>query len=183
MMKHWSGWWGVVACALVAGIAAFPAPASAWQAVAKVTTSSGTVIEGDSVLKGYEKQIVILGLGSSAQRPGTSFSVLSGAVVAKLKAAPLQLVKVFDIATPALVGNLGSGTGISRVEITIFKSTTTGIAPGFKITLSPAFLISMETTYDPGATPSALEKLEFAFRTLVWTDLTTGRTGTIEQEL
>ena len=182
MTKHWSGWWGVVACALVAGIVTLPAPARAWQAVAKVTTSAGTVIEGDSVLKGYEKQIVILGLGNSAQRPGTSFSVLGGGV-GKLKAGPLQLVKVFDIATPGLVGSLGAGAGISKVEITIFKSTPTGIAPGFKITLSPALLLSVETTYDPGATPSALEKLEFVFRTLVWTDLTTGRTGTIEQEL
>ena len=181
MTKYWSRS-GVVACALVIGIVAFPASARAWQAVAKVTTATGAVIEGDSVLKGFEKQIVILGLGSNAQRPGTSLSLASGTGVGKLKAAPLQLVKAFDIATPGLMANLGAGAGISKVEITIFKSTPTGSAPGFKITLTPALLVNAETIYDPGATPSALEKLEFVFRTLTWTDLTTGRTGTIEQD-
>jgi type VI protein secretion system component Hcp len=65
-----------------------------------------------------------------------------------------------------------------KVEITLFKTTVTGSSvPGFKLTLTGALLTRVETSYDPGATPSALERLQFVYTKLTWTDLTTGATG------
>ena len=162
---------------LLAAVLALPAPARAWQAFAKITTSSGTVIEGDSTVKGFEKQIVILGLGNQLAR--TIVLDSSGGVgVGKLNLGALQVVKAFDIASPRLLTAIANAQALSKVEITLFKTTATGTSvPGFRVTLTNALVSNMETTYDPGATPSALEKIEFFYQKLQWTDLTTGAIG------
>jgi len=49
--------------------------------------------------------------------------------------------------------------------------------PGFKITLTGAVIVQVDTTYDPGADPSTIEKLEILYEKLQWTDLVTGATG------
>ena len=175
-MRRWSGLWGVVAGVLVAGIVALPAPARAWQAFAKITTSTGAVIDGDSTVKGFEKQIVVLGLGNGLALP-IIVDASGGLSVGRVKVGPLQLVKAFDIATPKLVTAAAAATSL-KVEVTLFKTTATGASvPGFKLTLTGAFLTQMDATYDPGAQPSAVEKLEFFYQKLVWTDLSTGLTG------
>jgi type VI secretion system Hcp family effector len=175
-MKRRNGW-GWAACVLIAGLVAVPSPALAWQAFARITTSSGQVIAGDSTAKGFEKQIVVLGLGNQLTR-GVSTDSSGGISLGKLAVGPLQLVKAFDIASPQLVVIAGNGQLLSKVEITLFKTTTTGTSvPGFRITLTNAFLSSMETTYDPGGTPSALEKLELHYQKMTWTDLITGASG------
>src|SRR5438552_10604498 len=145
-MRRWSVLSSVVMCALVAGIVALPAPARAWQAFAKVTTSTGT-IDGDATDKGFEKQITVLGLGNRIDRPLDATGTPSGA----LKAGPLQMVKRFDVATPKLVTAAAVGSVLSKVEITIFKTTTTGTTvPGFKNTLTNALITQVSTPYDPG---------------------------------
>ena len=172
-MRRWSVLNGVVMCALVAGIVALPAPARAWQAFAKVTTSTGT-IDGDAIDKGFERQITVLGLGNRIDRPLDATGAPTGAV----KAGPLQMVKRFDIATPKLVTAAAVGSVLSKVEITIFKTTATGTSvPGFKITLTNALITQIDTTYDPGSDPSTLEKIELAYQNFKWTDLITGATG------
>jgi type VI secretion system Hcp family effector len=176
-MKRAYGLWCVVVCVLVAGIVGLPAPARAWQAFAKITTTSGgTAIEGDSVVKGFEKQITVLGLGNDMQLPITS-DPIGGISVGRLKLGPFRMVKAFDIATPKLIPLIVNSSSL-KVEVTLFKTTATGTSvPGFKILLTNAFLTNMDTIYDPGATPSALEKIEFFYTKLTWTDLTTGLTG------
>ena len=67
-MTHWSRWGNIVMGALVATIVALPTSADAWIAFAKVTTAAG-VIEGDATDQGFEKQISVLGLGNSMDRP------------------------------------------------------------------------------------------------------------------
>lgn len=174
-MRRWSGLWAVMAGVVVAGIVALPAPARAWQAFAKITTSTGATIDGDVTLKGFEKQINILGLGNQLER---DFSIGSaGPVEGKLNVGPFDLVKAFDIASPKLIAAMAASTILSKVEITIFKTTPTGSAPGFKLLLTNAHLLKIGVTYDPGATPSALEKVELLYQKLTWTDLTSGVTG------
>ena len=171
-MKRWNG---LVMCALVAGIVALPAPAAAWVAFAKVTTSTGT-IDGDSTAKGYEKQIVVLGLGNRLEVPIATGT--GGVSVGKLGLGRFQIVKAFDIATPKLVAQIGLGSSLPKVEITIFKTTTTGTSvPGFRITLTNAIVTQLDTTYDPGADPSTIEKVELFYPKLQWTDLITGAIG------
>ena len=162
-------------CALVATIVALPTSADAWIAFAKVTTAAG-VIEGDATDQGFEKQISVLGLGNSMDRP-----VSSTGVAGALKMGPLQLVKRFDIATPKLLAAAAAATALTKVEITIFKKTTTNtIAPAFKITLSGAQITQVDTTYDPGAEPSAVEKLELIYTKFEWTDLISGTSRIIQ---
>jgi type VI secretion system Hcp family effector len=165
----------VVVCALVAGIVMLPAPARAWQAFAKLTTAAGT-IDGDVTLKGFEKQISVLGLGNRLDLPVES-STTGGISVGRLQLGSFQMLKGFDIATPKLVTTMATGAQLTKVEITIFKTTPTGNVPGFKITLTNAFITHMDTTYDPGADPSTIERLEFFYQKLQWTDLITGATG------
>jgi type VI secretion system secreted protein Hcp len=175
-MKRWTVW-AMSMGLLLAAVLAVPAPARAWQAFAKITTASGTVIDGDSTVKGFEKQIVVLGLGNQMARTITLDSG-GGLAVGKLTLGTLQVVKAFDIASPRLVTAIANAQPLSKVEITLFKTTATGTSvPGFRITLTNALVSNVETTYDPGATPSALEKLEFFYQKLQWTDLTTGAIG------
>ena len=176
-MTRWNGLRSIVVVAAVAIGLVMPTPASAWVAFAKITTSAGTTIDGDSIAKGYEKQIVVLGVGNRMDLPVTT-STTGGASVGRLQLGGFQIVKGFDSATPKLVTAMGVGNGLPKVEITIFKTTTTGTSvPGFKITLSNAIITQMDTTYDPGATPSTLEKIELFYTKLQWTDLITGATG------
>ena len=174
-MRRWSGWSVVAMCGLVVvGMVALPTSAAAWQAFAKITTSTGTTIEGGVTQKGLEGQIAVLGLGNRLQQP---FDSSTGLPSAKLKSGPFEMVKPFDIATPKLVTAIGAVTQL-KVEITIFKTTPTGTSvPGFKINLTGALLTQLDTSYDPGADPSTIEKLEFTFQKLQWTDLITGATG------
>ena len=177
-MKGWSGLWCVVVCVLVAGLLVLPATAQAWQAFAKITlTSGGAAIEGDSVVKGFEKQITVLGLGNELTLPITDSTSGGGISVGRLQLGRFKVVKGFDVATPKLIPLLVNSTGL-KVEFTLFKTTATGTSvPGFKIVLTNAILTNMDTIYDPGATPSALEKLEFHYTKLQWTDLTSGLSG------
>jgi type VI secretion system Hcp family effector len=168
-MTHWSRWSSIAMCALVATIVALPTSADAWIAFAKVTTAAG-VIDGDATDQGFEKQISVVGLGNSMDRPISSTG-LAGA----LKMGPLQLVKRFDIATPKLLAAVAAATVLSKVEITIFKKTVTNTtAPAFKITLTNAQITQVDTSYDPGADPSAVEKLELVYQKFEWTDLISG---------
>ena len=88
---------------------------------------------------------------------------------------PLQMVKRFYIATLKLLAAAAAATSLTKVEITIFKKTTTNpTAPAFKITLSSAQITQVDTSYDPGADPSAVEKLELIYQKFEWTDLISG---------
>lgn len=175
-MRRGNGGWGVVACVLVAGVVTLPSPALAWQAFAKITNSSGVLIKGDSTVKGFEEQIVVRGLGNGLTLP-VVFDSSGGTSVGKMKVGPFQLVKGFDVATPKLI-TAAANASVLRVEVTIFKTTATGTSvPGFKLVLTGALLTQVETQYDPGADPSAVEKVEFVYTKLVWTDLLTGLTG------
>jgi type VI secretion system Hcp family effector len=162
-----------VACALLVGLAMLPAPALAWTAFAKMTTATG-VIEGDVTDKGFEKQIRVLGLGNDlkvALDPVTGFPL-------KLQLGRLLIVKTFDIATPRMVAAMSSNTVLTKVEITLFKTTATGASvPGFKILLTNARITELETTYNPGAEPAAVERVEMSYEKFSWTDLITGATG------
>ena len=174
-MTHWSRWSSIVMCALVATIVALPTSAHAWIAFAKVTSATG-VIDGDATDQGFEKQISLLGLGNSIERPFTSTGI-AGA----LKMGPLQMVKRFDIATPKLLAAAATATSLTKVEITIFKKTTTNTtAPAFKITLTNAQIVQIDSTYDPAADPSAVEKIEMIYTKLEWTDLISGTTRIIQ---
>ena len=176
-MRRWNGLSGLLVCGLVAGMVALPTQAAAWVAFAKITTSNGT-ITGGATQKGYEGQIEVLGLGSSLDLPVES-SPTTGVSVGRLQLGRFQFVKVFDIATPRLVTQVASSLSLPKVEFTIFKTTTTGTSvPGFRITLTNAILTKLEPIYDPGATPSTLEKVELFYNTYQWTDLITGATGT-----
>lgn len=176
-MTRWNGLRSVVVvvAAVVVGLV-MPTPAAAWVAFAKITTSAGTTIDGDVTAKGYEKQIAVLGLGNRLEMPITTSA--GSTTVGRLQAGPIQIVKGFDSATPKLVALVGIGVSQPKVEITIFKklSDNTSI-PGFRITLTNAVLTQIDTTYDPGADPSTLEKIEFFYTKLQWTDLVTGATG------
>ena len=170
-----SALWSVVVCVLVTGVVALPAPARAWQAFARITTAAGS-IDGDVTLKGFEKQVNILGIGNEMER-----SIIEGSFgsprLGTLRLGTLKLVKGFDVATPKLLTAMAANTVMTKFEITIFKSTPTGSAPGFKISLANAQIQRLDTAYDPGATPSALEKLDLLYEKLVWQDLITGATG------
>jgi type VI secretion system Hcp family effector len=155
----------MVVCALVAGMVALPAPARAWQSFAKLTTSTGT-IDGDATAKGFEKQIVVVGLGNRIE---------GGGVIKQL--GNLVMVKGFDVATPKIVVAVATSQVLPKVEITLFKTTPTGSVPGFKITLTTAVIVRLDTEYDPGADPSTIEKLEIQYGQFLWTDLITGATG------
>ena len=175
-MTRWNGLRSAVVVAAVAIGLVMPTPAAAWVAFAKITTSAGTTIDGDVTVKGYEKQIAVLGVGNRMELP---LSIASGSpTVARLQAGPLQIVKGFDSATPRFVALVGIGVALPKVEITIFKKVSADTSiPGFRITLTNAILTQMDTTYDPGADPSTLEKVEFFYARLQWTDLVTGATG------
>ena len=170
-MRRWTGPIGVVVCALVAGIMMLPAPARAWQAFAKITTATGT-IDGDVIVKGFEKQIAVLGLGNQLDRSFDS----TGSTV-KFNLGRFQIAKTFDIATPRLIAVMGANTVLTKVEVTLFKQTPTGSAPGFKITLTNAHISQIDTTYNPGTDPSAVERIEMLYERLTWLDLITGATG------
>ena len=174
-MTRWNGLRSVVVAAVVIGLV-MPTPAAAWVAFAKITTSAGTTIDGDVTAKGYEKQIAVLGVGNRLEMP---ISTSSGSpTVGRLQAGPFQIVKGFDSATPKLVALVGIGVAQPKVEITIFKKLADNTSiPGFRILLTNAVLTQIDTTYDPGADPSTLEKIEFFYTKLQWTDLVTGATG------
>ena len=177
-MTRWNGLRSVLVVAAIAIGLVMPTPAAAWVAFAKITTSAGTAIDGDSTAKGYEKQIVVLGLGNRLELPVTTSTSGGGATVGRLQAGPLQIVKGFDSATPKLVALVGIGVALPKVEITIFKKLVDNTSiPGFRITLTNAILSQIDTTYDPGADPSTLEKIELFYTKLQWTDLVTGATG------
>lgn len=174
-MTQWSRWSSIVMFALVATVVVLPTSAEAWIAFAKVTASTG-VIEGDATDVGFEKQIVVLGLGNVMERPFSTTGI-SGA----MRMGPIQVVKKFDIATPKLMQALALNTVLTKVEITIFKKTTTSTStPAFKITLTNASLTQVDTSYDPGTDPSAVEKLEMIYQKLEWTDLLSGLTRIIQ---
>jgi type VI secretion system Hcp family effector len=161
---------------LVASVVALPTPASAWVAFAKITTSTG-VIDGGVTAKGFEKQIEVLGVGNRLDLPVTTSSG-GGTAVGALQKGRFQIVKKFDQATPKLVTTMSAATSLTSVEVTIFKRLSTGVdVPGFKIVLTNALISQLDTTYDPGADPSTLEKLEIFYGKLTWTDLITGATG------
>ena len=78
------------------------------------------------------------------------------------------------------LGNRIAATVLTKVEITIFKTMPTGTSvPGFKIVLTNARISQMDATYDPGADPSAVEKLELVYEKFEWTDILTGTTRII----
>ena len=173
-MKRWSTVCAVVMFFLVGSVVALPAPAAAWVAFAKMTTAAGN-IDGGVTQKGFEGQISVLGLGNRLRQPLDS---ASGLPAGKAQLGPLEVVKGFDIATPKLIAAVTTATSFTKVEITIFKTTPTGTSvPGFRITLTNATLFNVDTSYDPGADPSAIEKLEFVYQKMTWTDLITGATG------
>lgn len=172
-MGRWMGRRGVVvACAVVAGIVMLPGPALAWQAFVKITTSTG-VIAGDVTVKGFEKQINVLGVGNQLN---VARDAASGTAT-KFSTGEFQIAKTFDIATPKLITAMGAFTNLPKVEITLFKQTPTGSAPGFRITLTNAMITSLDTTYNPGTEPSAVERVEMVYQKLTWQDLVTGATG------
>ena len=176
-MTRWNGLRSVVVVAAVVIGLVMPTPASAWVAFAKITTTAGTTIDGDATAKGYEKQIVVLGVGNRLELP-VSTGTTGSATVGRLQAGPFQIVKGFDSATPKLVALVGIGVSLPKVEITIFKKLVDNTSiPGFRITLTNAILTQLDTTYDPGADPSTLEKIELFYTKLQWTDLVTGATG------
>jgi type VI secretion system secreted protein Hcp len=159
---------------LLAAVLALPAPARAWQAFAKITTSTGSLIEGDSTVKGFEKQIVVLQLGNQLGR-AIVLDSSGGLAVGKLSLGTLEVVKAFDVASPKLVTAIANAQSLSKVEITLFKTTATGTSvPGFRITLTNALVSNLETSYD---SDSARERVEFFYQKLQWTDLITGATG------
>jgi type VI secretion system Hcp family effector len=161
---------------VVAGVVALPTPASAWVAFAKITTASG-VIDGGVTVKGFEKQIEVLGVGNRLDLP-VQTSTGGGTAVGTLQKGRFQIVKKFDAATPKLVTTMSAATSLTAVEITIFKRLTSGAdVPGFKIVLTNALISQIDTTYDPGADPSTIERLEIFYQKLTWTDLITGATG------
>jgi type VI secretion system Hcp family effector len=174
-MTKLTRWSSIVVCVLVVMVVVLPTSADAWIAFAKVTASTG-VIDGDATDVGFEKQIVLVGLGNVIERPFTTTGI-AGA----MRMGPIQLVKKFDIATPKLMAALALNTSLTKVEITIFKKTTTNTtAPAFKITLTNASLTQVDSTYDPGADPSVIEKLEMIYQKLEWTDLISGQTRIIQ---
>lgn len=176
-MRRWIGWTGLLMCVLVASVVALPTPAAAWVAFAKITTATGGAIDGGVTLKGFEKQIEVLGIGNRLDLPVTS-TTSGGTAAGALQRGRFQIVKKFDQATPRLVTVMGATTSLTSVEITIFKRLASGVdVPGFKIVLTNALITQLDTTYDPGADPSTLEKLEFFYQRLTWTDLITGATG------
>ena len=175
-MKRWR-WSGVVVvCALVAAVVMLPGPAAAWQAFAKVTSATGTLINGEVNLKGFEGQIELLALGNELTQP---LDPASGLPSSKLRLGLFQMAKKFDIATPKFITAMATNTKLKTVEITIFKTTPTGSAPAFKIVLADSLIANMETTYNVGTDPSAVERLELAYTKLTWTDLLTGATGSV----
>ena len=176
-MRRWIGWTGLLMCVLVASVVALPTPAAAWVAFAKITTATG-VIEGGATQKGtFDRQIEVLGIGNRLDLPVQSSSV-GGTSVGALQKGRFQIVKKFDVATPRLVTAMSTVTSLTSVEITIFKRLSTGVdVPGFKIVLTNALISQIDTTYDPGADPSTIEKLEIFYGKLTWTDLITGQTG------
>jgi type VI protein secretion system component Hcp len=91
---------------LVAGMVALPAPARAWQAFAKLTTSTGT-IDGDATAKGFEKQIVVVGLGNRIERPTD---------LGRIQLGPLEMVKGFDVATPKIVVAVATSQVLPKVD-------------------------------------------------------------------
>ena len=175
-MRRLIGWTGLLMCVLVAGVVALPTPAAAWVAFAKITTAAG-VIDGGVTAKGFEKQIEVLGVGNRLDLP-VSTAPGGGTAAGALQKGRFQIVKKFDAATPRLVTTMGATTSLTSVEITIFKRLSTGVdVPGFKIVLTNGLISQIDTTYDPGADPSTLEKLEIFYQKLTWTDLITGATG------
>ena len=176
-MTYWNRWTTVVMCVLVVTIVVLPGSAHAWIAFAKITTSTNVIIDGDATEKGFEKQIAVTGIGNRIERAVSSTGTASGALVK----GPLVLVKGFDIATPKLFEAAALAMVLKTVEITIFKTTTTGTnVPGFKIILTDATLTQVDTAYDPGATPSTIEKLEFIYSKIEWRDLLTGTSRIVQ---
>ena len=176
-MRRWIGWSGVVMGVLVASTVALPTPAAAWVAFARITNgSTGALIEGGVTQKGQEGAITVLGIGNRVQLPTDP---ASGLPTGKVKITPFEMVKPWDAATPKLVTAIANNTQL-KVEITIFKTTPTGTSvPGFKITLTGALLSQLDTSYDPGAESSAVEKLEYTYQKFQWTDLITGASGSV----
>ena len=173
-MGRRTGRMGMVVCALVAVAMMLPAPAMAWEAFAKVTTATGAVINGGVTLKGFDGQIELIGLGTDFRRP---VDAVSGLPSGKFQLGQVQIAKKFDVATPKLLTAMATNTVLTKVEITIFKTTPTGNVPGFKIVLDNSSIVGLETTYNPGTDPSTVERLELVFQKLTWTDLITGATG------
>jgi type VI secretion system Hcp family effector len=164
-------------CVLVASTVALPAPAAAWIAFGKITNATtGALIAGGVTQKGQEGSIQVLGIGNRVQLPTDQ---ASGLPSGKVKISPFEMVKPWDPATPKLVTAIANATPL-KVEITIFKTTATGTSvPGFNITLTGAILSELDTSYDPGAESSAVEKLLFTYQKFQWTDLITGATGSV----
>jgi type VI secretion system secreted protein Hcp len=156
----------LLAVAAMAVAASRPGPSDASAATAgivhmyaKVTGQKTGVFKGDSVQKGKEDQIVVVGYHFELDAPRDASS---GQATGKRVYKPITITHELDGASPQFLGAAATGENLTSVVINFWKTDRTGKEFNFyRVTLTDAFLSSV--THDSSGS-TVLEQDSFGFR-------------------
>jgi type VI secretion system secreted protein Hcp len=131
-------------------------------------------IDGDSVVKGHEGAIDILGFTSGVQ---TDPPAAGGAGVGKPQFFQIVVSKNIDKTSPVLMVGCATGKIFKTASLSTAKVGTNSTKDFFKIVLTNATITKVETTVSSGNSDKLTEYVELSFQKIQWTITTTNSKG------
>ena len=150
----------------------FPQSARAVVVSATIVGERQGAIEGDNILRGQEKTILLRGFGHNMFQPvDPNTLMISGRIMTQ----PFKVLKNFDKSSPKLLQAMVTGETLRRVTIKFFDiDPRTGVSRHFyTIELLNGMISSIASTGSTGAS-GADEVVGFTFQTIRLTDVLNG---------
>lgn len=119
-------------------------------------------IEGESIIKGYEKQIAIESYSFGMSNNVTFAAGSGGGGAGKANIQDIHFTKLMDKTSPALMQALMVGTHIKSIVLTLRKTTGAVQLDYFSITLEDCCLSSYQSGASAGG-DSVMEQVSVGF--------------------
>jgi len=120
-------------------------------------------IDGESLLKGHEKEIDVLAWSWGVSTPVTISG--GGTSAGKANFTDISFTKYADSASPLLMLSTARGTHIPTVVFTVMKSGAAGLANYYRITLTEVLVTSVSTGGSDGES-RLTENISLNYRTI-----------------
>lgn len=120
-------------------------------------------VEGESVIKGYEKQIAILSYSWGMSNPVSFGTGTGGGGAGKASVQDFHFTKYLDKTSPVLMGFLLIGQHIKSVILTLRKTTGGVQLDYFAITFEDCCLSSYQTGAGMGGDDAIVEQASIGF--------------------
>lgn len=124
-------------------------------------------IDGESTLKGYEKQIEIMSFSWGASS-ATNARTGSGAAVSKPSVSDLNLSKNFDSSSPALLMKLFLSERIAKATLTVVEMTDAAPKKVLELAMTDVTVSSLQASGSEGGN-APMESVSLGYQSLLIT--------------